>query len=443
MKLELFALCLMQRLRHSRRDMIAFSNAQELPMPHQTKKFTDSNWSWKTTSPFSQAVEIGDQVFISGQQALTHDGELVAPGDIGSQTRCVFENMKATLASAGLKLSDLVRLNTYYVFDGADEDATKYWEEMTKVRLEYFPDPGPAATAVRIKGMPYQGQLIQIEGIALRGASRSNRKRIMPKDSWDWSIPVPLSQGWDAGDRVYVGGQISSDKNGASVHIGDLSAQTRAIYNFIGNVLKEGGSSFEDVAHIKICVKYASTEPDGISFLDRILDVTKEYFGSSGPAVTCFGVDLLYPGLDLEIDAMAFKGTQERTSIGTALTKVHDGYFSDCVSTLGEIWIGGQVAQGLDGAVMAPGDIEQQSRIVFERLKDALVPSGATLDDIVKLNLFFVSDGNDVSEELHAAMAAWAEMAPHSTPAMTPVRVYELSQPGLLIQADCIAMKPT
>jgi enamine deaminase RidA (YjgF/YER057c/UK114 family) len=291
-------------------------------MPRETKKYTDGKWGWRIASPFSQAVEAGDQVFISGQQALTLDGALVAPGDIKSQTRSVFENMKATLASAGLELSDLVRLNTYYVFDGADEDATEYWEDMTRVRLEYFPDPGPAATAVRIKGMPYQGQLIQIEGIALRGDSRANRKRIMPEGSWDWSIAVPLSQGWEVGGRLYVGGQISSDETGASINVGDLSAQTREIYNFIGNVLKDGGASFEDLAHIKICVKHGSAEPDGTPFLDRILDVTKEFVGSDGPAVTCFGVDLLYPGLDLEIDAMAFKDTQARGSTGTAEMKV-------------------------------------------------------------------------------------------------------------------------
>ena len=180
-------------------------------MPHQATKYAVSNWGWKTNSPFSQAVEIGDQVFVSGQQALSWDGEILAPGDIGSQTRSVFENMKAALTSAGLQMSDLVRLNTYYVFDGADEDATEFWEAMTRVRLEYFADPGPAATAVRIKGMPYRGQLIQVEGIALKGNSRSNRKRIMPKGSWDWSIPVPLSQGWEADGRLYVGGQISAD----------------------------------------------------------------------------------------------------------------------------------------------------------------------------------------------------------------------------------------
>ena len=115
-------------------------------MPHPTiKAHKGGDWSWRETSPFSQAVEVGDQVFISGQQALTENGAIVAPGDIAAQTRCVFENMTATLERAGLELSDLVRLNTYYVFDGADEDATEYWEDMTRVRLEYFPDPGPAA----------------------------------------------------------------------------------------------------------------------------------------------------------------------------------------------------------------------------------------------------------------------------------------------------------
>ncbi len=96
-------------------------------MPHPTiKAHKGGDWSWRETSPFSQAVEVGDQVFISGQQALTENGAIVAPGDIAAQTRCVFENMKATLERAGLELSDLVRLNTYYVFDGADEDATEY-----------------------------------------------------------------------------------------------------------------------------------------------------------------------------------------------------------------------------------------------------------------------------------------------------------------------------
>ena len=172
---------------------------------------TNEMWHWRDESPFAQTVVVGDQVFISGQQTLDSNGSVLNPGDIAAQTRNVFENMKNSLAALDMALSDLVRLNTYYVFEGDDAEATAYWENMTRVRLEYFPDPGPAATAVRAKGMPYDGQLIQIEGLALKGESRKNRQRIMPAESWDWSIAVPLSQGWMIGNRIFVGGQISAD----------------------------------------------------------------------------------------------------------------------------------------------------------------------------------------------------------------------------------------
>ena len=148
----------------------------------------DGMWRWRGEPVFSNTVAAGDQVFISGQQTLDNSGVVLNPGDIAAQTRNVFENMKSSLVSLNMGLEDLVRLNTYYVFDGEDKDATAFWEDMTRVRLEYFPDPGPAATAVRARGMPYEGQLIQIEGVALKGESRSSRKRIMPAGSWDWSI---------------------------------------------------------------------------------------------------------------------------------------------------------------------------------------------------------------------------------------------------------------
>ena len=100
-------------------------------------------------------MEVGDQVFISGQQALTENGAIFAPGDIAAQTRCVFENMKATLTRAGLELSDLVRLNTYYVFDGADEELPNIGG-MTGCDLNTSPiqtDDGGSH-----QGMPYQDE---------------------------------------------------------------------------------------------------------------------------------------------------------------------------------------------------------------------------------------------------------------------------------------------
>lgn len=411
-----------------------------------TKDYTypeGDGWNWRKDSPFAHAVGVGDQVFVSGQQTLDASGNVLDAGNIASQTRNVFENMKNTLSRYGLGFEDLVRINTYYVFDGAEEDATQYWEDMTQIRLQYFPDPGPVGTAVRIKAMPYEGQLIQIEGVAIRGESSAIRQRIMPAGSWDWSIPIPLSQGWRVGERIFVGGQISADEQGKSVHVGDLSAQTHNIFKFIGNVLNDAGASMDDIVHVKVCFKHDSLEPSGQTFADKIMEIAAEYTPGNGSSVlAAFGVDLLYPGLDLEIDAMAIVDPTRRPLRGSATGgRYQPNQFSDGVSAAGEIYVGGQTALGVDGSIQAGSDIAGQARIVFERLASVLAADGATLNDVVKLNLFFVADAARSAEAFHTISAVWADVAPNAHPAMTPVRVHELAREGLLVQADCIALK--
>ncbi len=400
------------------------------------------NWNWREGTPFAHSLSVGDQVFVAGQQTLDANGKVLDAGNIAAQTRNVFENMKSALARHGLGFEDLVRINTYYVFDGAEEDATQYWEDMTQIRLQYFPDPGPVGTAVRIKAMPYEGQLIQIEGVAIRGKSRAIRQRIMPDGSWDWSIPIPLSQGWRVGERIFVGGQISADEQGKSVHVGDLSAQTHNIFKFIGNVLNDAGASMDDIVHVKVCFKHDSREPSGQTFADKIMEIATEYTGGNGSVLAAFGVDLLYPGLDLEIDAMAIIDPARRALSGSASGgRYQPNVFSDGVKAAGEIYVGGQTALSPGGAALATGDIAEQARIAFERLASVLAADSATLDDVVKLNLFFVADDAESAQAFHAISAVWADMAPNAHPAMTPVRVHELAREGLLVHADCIALK--
>jgi 2-aminomuconate deaminase len=96
---------------------------------------------------------------------------------------------------------------------------------------------------------------------------------------------------------------------------------------------------------------------------------------------------------------------------------------------------------GSDGAITHAGDVEAQSRVVFGRLKQILAKDDATLNDIVKINIFIVGDDDQIEGIFHTASRVWAEIAPDAHPAMTPVRVHELARPGALIQADCIAIK--
>ena len=73
-----------------------------------------------------------------------------------------------------------------------------------------------------------------------------SKRRIMPAGHWDWSMPFTLSQGWQLGDLIVVGGQISADDKGRAVG-GDIETQTRNILKFIGRVLHEAGADFGDV----------------------------------------------------------------------------------------------------------------------------------------------------------------------------------------------------
>ena len=81
--------------------------------------------------------------------------------------RNVFESIKKVLAEAGGTMADIVKLNTYYVFEGKGDDIREFWERMTAVRMEYIADLGPAATAVRVMGLAYPDLLIEVEAIAV------------------------------------------------------------------------------------------------------------------------------------------------------------------------------------------------------------------------------------------------------------------------------------
>ena len=93
------------------------------------------------------------------------DGKPLHPHDIEAQIGEVFNNLRLVLNDAGADLVDIVKLNTYWVYDGDDQD--DFYKHMTEIRHRYLADPGPAATAVRVAGLAVEGLLIEIEAIAV------------------------------------------------------------------------------------------------------------------------------------------------------------------------------------------------------------------------------------------------------------------------------------
>ena len=200
------------------------------------------HWNWDQPLPFSHGWKVGDMVFVGGQRSLDHNGQVLGIGDIAAQTRTAFGGLEAMFKEAGGDIGTMQRQNTYYRFLGEGRDVTDYWERMTRVRMEFMANPSACGTGVRIAGFPRADELIQVEGIGVLGA---NKQRLMPANHWDWSLHNnQFSQGWRVGDLVFVGGQISADADARTVG-DDIATQTRNVFEFIRNTLREAGADEE------------------------------------------------------------------------------------------------------------------------------------------------------------------------------------------------------
>jgi 2-iminobutanoate/2-iminopropanoate deaminase len=114
----------------------------------------------KPVGPYSPAIIEGDFVFCAGQgpgNPVTGQLEL---GDVASQTRRTFENLKAVLEAAGSSLEKVVKCNVYL------KDINDF-QAMNAVYATYFAAPYPARTTIQAGALP-GGIAVEIECIAKR-----------------------------------------------------------------------------------------------------------------------------------------------------------------------------------------------------------------------------------------------------------------------------------
>lgn len=110
--------------------------------------------------PYSQAVEAGGMLFISGQIPLDPHTMKLVEGSIQEQTEQVLKNIDAILKEAGYTFKDVVK-STCLLSDMAN------FKGMNEVYARYYPEEAPARAAYAVKDLP-MGVLIEIETIAAR-----------------------------------------------------------------------------------------------------------------------------------------------------------------------------------------------------------------------------------------------------------------------------------
>ena len=96
---------------------------------------------------YSQAVKVGDTVYLSGQIPLIPETMEMVEGEIRLQIHRVFQNLQAVANAAGGDLSDIVKLNIFLT-DRSD------FPQVNEVMAEYFQQPYPARAAIGVSALP-------------------------------------------------------------------------------------------------------------------------------------------------------------------------------------------------------------------------------------------------------------------------------------------------
>jgi 2-iminobutanoate/2-iminopropanoate deaminase len=124
------------------------------------KKSIHTDQAPTVVGPYSQAIQSGNLVFLSGQIATSPNIAGLIQGSFSDEVEQIMKNITAVLAEAGLNLSNVVKTTIFLI------DLSNY-KEFNEIYGRYFDDTPPARSAVGVKELPLDAR-VEIEVIACK-----------------------------------------------------------------------------------------------------------------------------------------------------------------------------------------------------------------------------------------------------------------------------------
>ncbi|WP_026376380.1 RidA family protein [Aestuariibacter salexigens] len=134
----------------------ADSYASDKPVTHLNTNLHDDSM------PFSEAVRVGDILFLSGQMGFDPTTGELAPGGMKAEAIQTMDNIKGTLTRLGYDMNDIFKCTVMI-------DDISLWGEFNKVYVTYFDKPYPARSAFGANGLA-EGGAIEVECWAYVGS---------------------------------------------------------------------------------------------------------------------------------------------------------------------------------------------------------------------------------------------------------------------------------
>jgi len=248
-----------------------------------------------------------------------------------------------------------------------------------------------------------------------------------PANHWNWPIALSHQHGVRCGGLIFTGGQADLDKSGNVINPGDLTQQLNNVLSHVKSILTDLNSDLGDLVRLVVYfVGDAETE-------NTILDLIAVHLNTQNPPTvsTIKLPALCYPGMLIELEAVAMDSMEhpERRSLRLeSLPLLHTGY-AHVVRCGDLVFTSDMSAITADGKIAAENDLNKQTAFMMDQLEVALAAVDASLEDVLKLNVFYAGDGTAVNWQKPALIRAGYFSDPG--PAATGIAVDGFAQPGL------------
>lgn len=122
-----------------------------------SREIIHTNNAPQAIGTYSQAVKVGNTVYLSGQIPLVPETMELVDGDMEAQIRRVFDNLSAVTAASGGSLADIAKLNIFLT-------DLSHFPLVNSVMADYFQQPYPARAAIGVASLP-KGSEVEMDGV--------------------------------------------------------------------------------------------------------------------------------------------------------------------------------------------------------------------------------------------------------------------------------------
>jgi enamine deaminase RidA (YjgF/YER057c/UK114 family) len=390
-----------------------------------------------TRSPMAGAVRCGSRVFLSGRNALQHDGSVAGLGDAAAQAHAALDSIEAALQAAGGSLRDITKLTTSLV----DRAHRKPVYEAIGHRLS---NVFPVSTGLLVAGLPLPEMMVQIDAEAVVGSPVQRLRTFEMKDWFGQDIAWQGAMVAAGESELFVRGQTGAALDGSFMAgIGrrpeDAAAQADLALSNLATLLHEAGSGMDEVCKITV---YISDR----AYRGAVYPVIGRHFRgihpvSTGLIVTGFArSEILF-----EIDAYVLRKEGEAHQ---RLRRYHsnavrygfaqqalDCDFCMAVRAGEQVILRGQTGTDLNEVMHGAGDPVAQAEQAMDNVAVLLSEAGATLTDVVKATVF-VTDRAFLADVAEVVLRRLNGV----TPCFSALVVKGLASPELLMEVDITAV---